>query len=235
MRLGRTMEYPKTSRTLLDHVVHGNEAAWYTFYNRYQGIVLEVAIRWGHLSQEDAEDVLQNIMSDFFSMRETFVFDSGKAKFRTFFGRIIANKVIDFQRKNSREYVPFDDGIATELSDHSRELDEVNRIIMSNWSQVLLDDLREKFNQRVSAATFQAFQLFALQERPVDKVADFLGCTVNQVYQAKKRCMSVLDDILRDFHKEDPDLPEQTLKEVFLAFMDGREDIRERVEESPTP
>ena len=229
------MEYPKTSRTLLDHVVNGDEAAWYTFYNRYRDIVLEVATRWGHLSLEDAEDVLQSVMSGFFGLRESFVFNAGKAKFRTFFGRIIANKVIDFQRKNSREYVPFDDGIATELSDHSRELEELNRIIMGNWSQVLLDDLREKFNQRVNAATYQAFQLFAIQERPVEKVADFLGCTVNQVYQAKKRCMGVLDDILREFHKEDPDLPEKTLKEVFLAFMDGREDIRGMREEASTP
>lgn len=229
------MEYPKTSRTLLDHVVNGDEAAWYTFYNRYRDIVLEVATRWGHLSQEDAEDVLQSVMSGFFGLRESFVFNSGKAKFRTFFGRIIANKVIDFQRKNSREYVPFDDGIATELSDHLQELDELNRIIMGNWSQVLLDDLREKFNQRVNAATYQAFQLFAIQERPVEKVADFLGCTVNKVYQAKKRCMGVLDDILREFHKEDPDLPEKTLQEVFLAFMDGREDIRGMREEASTP
>lgn len=224
------MEYPKTSRTLLEHVVHGDEAAWYTFYNRYQVIVLEVATRWAHLSQEDAEDVLQNIMSSFFSMRESFVFDSGKAKFRTFFGRIIANKIIDFQRKNRREYVSFDDGIATELTDGSRELEEVNRIVMDNWSQVLLDDVRQKFNQRVNTATYQAFQLFALQERPVDKVADFLGCTINQVYQAKKRCLSVLDDILREFHKEDPELSAQTLKEVFLAFMDGRESIGKRDE-----
>ena len=94
----------------------------------------------------------------------------------------------------------------------------------------LLDDVRQKFNQRVNTATYQAFQLFALQERPVDKVADFLGCTINQVYQAKKRCLSVLDDILREFHKEDPELPAQTLKEVFLAFMDGRESIGKRDE-----
>ena len=131
-------------------------------------------------------------------------------------------------RMSEEQGLKYDVLIATELTDGSRELEEVNRIVMDNWSQVLLDDVRQKFNQRVNTATYQAFQLFALQERPVDKVADFLGCTINQVYQAKKRCLSVLDDILREFHKEDPELPAQTLKEVFLAFMDGRESIGKR-------
>ena len=63
-----------------------------------------------------------------------------------------------------------------------------------------------KLKNRVSPETFQAYELYAVQNRPVEKVAAYLDCSVNQVYQAKKRCFSMMREILLKMNEQDPEL-----------------------------
>ena len=40
----------------------------------------------------------------------------------------------------------------------------------------------------------------------VEKVAAYLDCSVNQVYQAKKRCFAMMREILLKMNEQDPEL-----------------------------
>ena len=59
---------------------------------------------------------------------------------------------------------------------------------------------------RVAPETYQAYELYAVQGRPAEKVAAYLDCSTNQVYQAKKRCFAMMREILLKMNETDPEL-----------------------------
>ena len=71
---------------------------------------------------------------------------------------------------------------------------------------MILKEAERELKNRVAPETFQAYELYAVQNRPAEKVASFLNCSVNQVYQAKKRCFAMLREILLRMKEQDPDL-----------------------------
>ena len=69
-----------------------------------------------------------------------------------------------------------------------------------------LKEAERELKNRVAPETFQAYELYAVQHRPVEKVAAYLNCSVNQVYQAKKRCFAMMREILLKMNEQDPAL-----------------------------
>ena len=77
---------------------------------------------------------------------------------------------------------------------------------MNEWRKTVLKEAEQELKQRVSPETFQAYELYAVQNRPLKKVAEYLDCTENQVYQAKKRCFALMREILLAMNEQDPEL-----------------------------
>ena len=51
---------------------------------------------------------------------------------------------------------------------------------------------------RVQPETYVAFEMYAVQNRKVEDVANFLNLSVSSVYTAKSRCISTLREIIKD-------------------------------------
>ena len=51
---------------------------------------------------------------------------------------------------------------------------------------------------RVQPDTFVAFEMYAVQNRKVEEVAEFLNMSVSSVYTAKSRCISALKEIIKE-------------------------------------
>ena len=77
---------------------------------------------------------------------------------------------------------------------------------MNEWRKAVLKEAEQELKQRVAPETFQAYELYAVQNRPVKKVAEYLDCSENQVYQAKKRCFAMMREILLAMNEQDPEL-----------------------------
>ena len=60
--------------------------------------------------------------------------------------------------------------------------------------------------QHVDEKTFQAFELYALESKPVRETAELLGLSANSVYVAKNRCIKILRGIVARLNAEDPEL-----------------------------
>jgi DNA-directed RNA polymerase specialized sigma24 family protein len=58
----------------------------------------------------------------------------------------------------------------------------------------------------VDAATFQAFEMYALQHRDAAEVAEVLGLSREQLYVAKSRCLKMLRAIAADYERLDGEL-----------------------------
>ena len=190
------LKYPTTSKTLLDKIASGDEISWDEFYRKYAPVIKAVAKYKG--IEYDADDICQQVMMHFFKQSKTFKFDPGIAKFRTYLGRIVSWKIVDYYRKKREKL--------------SGELDavpvyaELDKIYMAEWHKVIIAEAEDELRKRVSPDTYQAYQLYAVQGRPVEKVAAFLECSVNQVYQAKKRCFAMMREILLKMNEADPEL-----------------------------
>ena len=191
------LKYPTTSKTLLDKIVSGDEISWDEFYQKYSPIVKAIA-KFKGLDANAADDVCQQVMLQFFKQSKTFKFDPDIARFRTYFGRIVNSKICSYFRNaqdlptEDLEWIPVDT--------------ETENLFMDEWRKVILQEAEQQLKQRVAPETFQAYELYAVQNRPVKKVAEYLDCTENQVYQAKKRCFAMMREILLEMNEADPDL-----------------------------
>ena len=200
-----SLKYPTTSKTLLDKIASGDEISWDEFYLKYAPIVKAIA-QFKGLNEVDADDICQQVMMQFFKQSKTFKFDPGIAKFRTYLGRIVSWKIIDYYRKQREK---FPENLSKKLSGEVDAVPvdaELDKIYMAEWHKVIIAEAEDELRKRVSPDTFQAYQLYAVQDRPVEKVAAFLECSVNQVYQAKKRCFAMMREILLKMNEADPDL-----------------------------
>lgn len=195
-----TLKYPTTSKTLLDKIASGDEISWDEFYQKYSPIVKALAVYKG-LSGTDADDVCQQVMMQFFKQSKTFKFDPDIARFRTYFGRIVNAKIINYFRRKENKEILVDDVMPDIPVDP-----EIEAIYMSEWRKTLLIEAQQKLKERVAPETYQAYELYAVQGRPVEKVAAYLDCSVNQVYQAKKRCFAMMREILLAMNEQDSEL-----------------------------
>ena len=191
------LKYPTTSKTLLDKIAAGDEIGWDEFYIRYRPIVKALALFKG-LSDADADDICQQVMTQFFRQSRSFKFDPGLARFRTYFGRIVRGKIADFYRRKKEVPVAEFEEIAIGA--------ETEKLFMDEWRRMVLKEAEQELKQQVTPETFQAYQLYAVQKRPIEKVTAYLNCSANQVYQAKKRCFAKLREILLRMNEQDPEL-----------------------------
>ena len=192
-----SLKYPTTSKTLLDKIASGDEISWDEFYLKYAPIVKALA-KFKGLDANAADDVCQQVMLQFFKQSKTFKFDPNIAKFRTYFGRIVNAKITNYYRKRGEV-----------SSDEPEEIpvdSEEGNLFMNEWRKTVLKEAEQELKQRVSPETFQAYELYAVQNRPLKKVAEYLDCTENQVYQAKKRCFAMMREILLAMNEQDPEL-----------------------------
>ena len=192
-----SLKYPTTSKTLLDKIASGDEISWDEFYLKYAPIVKALA-KFKGLDANAADDVCQQVMLQFFKQSKTFKFDPNIAKFRTYFGRIVNAKIANYYRKRGEV-----------SSDEPEEIpvdSEEGNLFMNEWRKTVLKEAEQELKQRVAPETFQAYELYAIQNRPVKKVAEYLDCTENQVYQAKKRCFAMMREILLAMNEQDPEL-----------------------------
>ena len=54
---------------------------------------------------------------------------------------------------------------------------------------------------QVQPETFVAFEMYALQDKDVQEVADFLNLSVSSVYTAKSRCIATLKKIIANLEE----------------------------------
>ena len=192
-----SLKYPTTSKTLLDKIASGDEISWDEFYLKYAPIVKALA-KFKGLDANAADDVCQQVMLQFFKQSKTFKFDPNIAKFRTYFGRIVRGGIVDYFRK--KKEVPVAEFEAVPIDP------DTEKLYMDEWRKMVIKEAEQELKQRVAPETFQAYELYAIQNRPVKKVAEYLDCSENQVYQAKKRCFKMMKEILLKMNETDPEL-----------------------------
>ena len=196
--------YPSTHKTLLMKIQDGDEISWKEFYDRYSPAILTICGRFG-LKPAEADEVRQDVMLKIFQNKLIFSYNDEKARFRTYFNRIVRSCIIDYLRKKEArtpettlESLPDQPAPDAVLRDEE--------IFDEEWRKQCLADALDILKEHVEPRTFLAFHMTAFQRKKVREVAEFLQMNASQVYLARSRCIAKLRNIISELQKKDPDL-----------------------------
>ena len=191
------MNYPTTKSSLLERCQAGDGVSWEDFFYLYAPLIRAAGMGFKFNSME-CDDLVQLVMLKFFNNAKTFVYRKGEVKFRTYFAKIIHNQAVDMIRKNAAQK-----NLPAEIPDFS---DPFNEIFMTEWRKIILNEAKEELKQKVDPRSFQAFELYALQNRPAKQVAKILDLTPEQLYAVKNRCIAMLKKIIERHNQADGEL-----------------------------
>lgn len=81
------------------------------------------------------------------------------------------------------------------------EEDGWNEVWNEEWRHHVLNMALAELKGRIQPETYVAFEMYAIQGRPVQDVAKFLNLSVSSVYTAKSRCISTLKEIIENLEE----------------------------------
>jgi RNA polymerase sigma-70 factor (ECF subfamily) len=201
----------QTSLNLLNDLGNPNcrEAAWATFLQRYQPLIYRWSRRNG-LNHDDAEEISAAVLTRLVTALRDFVYDPARS-FRGWLRKVVENEVRSLYRLRMRR--PGDWGSGHPLV-HSRlaeivtpdPIPELVKLLDNSVARDMEDaeKIARCVQARVEPQTWQAFWLTAVGKESGRQVADRLGMTVGQVYQAKYRVGQLLDAEARRGGQEGP-------------------------------
>jgi RNA polymerase sigma factor (sigma-70 family) len=175
-----------TTQNLNQMRLHQDAHVWQTFSNHFFPVICHMA-KHGGLSQADAEDATQQTLLAFMTAMRQGKYDREKGRLSAFlFG--IAQRTIRNTRRRTARHTAHDPEKWQGLTDeHSTRL-----TWETQWQKIILIQGLDRIRQTFDPQVFKAFDLYCLQERPVQEVADTLCITPNAVYIAKSRVLSRL-------------------------------------------
>jgi len=190
-----------TKKSLLERVRSGDEISWREFCYTYRPLVILCGRDCG-LTYDENEELVQQVMCEIFQKEIlsqynidevpssiTFQYDPAKGRFRFFLKAIIRNQALKLYHKRNR---------ASSLDEVPEPASEAHfdEAWENEWRRHLLTQALAELRNQVQPVTYSAFEMYAVQNRPVKEVADFLQLSVNSVYVAKNRCIAALKEVV---------------------------------------
>lgn len=196
-----TTTEPQTSPSLLDRLRDDatSEAAWKEFLTDYGRLLYRWCRRWG-LQPCDAEDVAQDTLLAIARQIKDFRYDPERS-FRAWMKTIAYRFWIRVVERRARQAATAGGDASMALASVAAR-DDLARSCEAEARRVLLERALDRVRRRVHPATWEAFRLTALEDRPVAEVAAQLDLGIGDVYNARWRVQKFLREAVREL---DPD------------------------------
>lgn len=173
-----------------------NQAVWQQYVDRYRPLLLKYARRMG-LRDDEAEDVAQQTLTAFSNAYREGKYDREKGRLRVWLFGIARHQVLTWhRRRRDREVQPPDATDGTRFFERVPDDGALERAWEHEWQQAMLRHCLDLIRQEVEPSTFEAFELFAGQGLPAERVAAQLGLTANAVFGAKRRILRRVRELL---------------------------------------
>ena len=200
-----------TRKSLLAKVRGGDEVSWREFYDAYKPLIW-ICGQDCNLTPDENEELVQKVMVEIFSKdvvgkfdpdnipeHVVFKYDPGKGRFRHYLRKLIRYQAIRiFRSRIKHAGADIDDENMPPLPSD----DEWEKSWDEEWRKHLLNMALAELKGHVQPETYVAFEMYAIQNRPVMEVADFLNMSVSSVYTAKSRCVTALKEIIRNLEEK---------------------------------
>ena len=190
---------PETRASLLVKLRdHQNASAWQDFTDLYTPVIRKTALRMG-LQVADVENVVQEVLLAVSQSIDQWLDNPQRGSFRGWLSRIAKNKTLDLlTRKATRPE-----------SGPSREWDAIPAALSSlssYWDQEYRRELfvraAKHVREAVAEATWQAFWLSTIENRPIADVARQLGVRQGVVYLSRCRVLDRIRKLVKQWESE---------------------------------
>jgi RNA polymerase sigma-70 factor (ECF subfamily) len=187
----------KTSLTLLGRLRRNpkDQAAWSEFVARYGPRILQWCRGWG-LQECDAQDVTQDVLLKLNGLMATFVYDSS-GSFRAWLKTLAHHAWRDLAAERRRAGAGGGDGPILELLASLQAGDDLVEQLDAEFRREVLDHAMERVRQRVSARTWDAFRLTALEGWSGAAAAERLEMKIARVYGARSAVQEMIRQEVR--------------------------------------
>lgn len=197
-----------TRKSLLARVREGGEIPWQEFYDSYKPLILLCGGDCG-LTDDEKDELVQKVMCEIFQrdiigkydpdhVPDDVVFkhDPTRGRFRHYLRKIIRYQALKIIAQRSGD-VPFDDAVAADAPD-----DGWNSAWDNEWKRHVFNMALAELKGRIQPETYSAFEMYALQNRPIAEVAQFHDMSPSSVYTAKSRCIKLLHEIVKELEEK---------------------------------
>lgn len=197
-----------TRKSLLARVREGGEIPWQEFYDSYKPLILLCGGDCG-LTDDEKDELVQKVMCEIFQrdiigkydpdhVPDDVVFkhDPTRGRFRHYLRKIIRYQALKIIAQRSGD-VPFDDAVAADAPD-----DGWNSAWDNEWKRHVFNMALAELKGRIQPETYSAFEMYALQNRPIAEVARFHDMSPSSVYTAKSRCVKLLHEIVKELEEK---------------------------------
>ena len=192
-----------TRRSLLSRLKNwDDQESWKDFFDTYWKLIHSVAVKAG-LSDVEAQEVVQETVIAVAKQMQQFKYDPQIGSFKGWLLHTARWKISDQFRKRGGQA-----GATVSHSKTKTQTSTVERIADpaglslealwdQQWERSIFDAALESVKRQVKAKQFQIFDLYAIKEWPVQKVARTLGVNIGRVYLAKHRVSALMKKELR--------------------------------------
>lgn len=200
-----------TRKSLLVKVRGGDEISWQEFYTAYKPLILLCGGDCG-LTEDEKEELVQKVMCEIFQKdiigkydpenvpsHVVFKYDPSKGRFRHYLRKIIRYQAIRIF-KARHDFTSLDDDSTPPPGVPGDDQWQV--AWDEEWYKHVLHMAMTELRGRVQPETFVAFEMYAVQNRKVEEVAEFLNLSISSVYTAKSRCITALKEIIRELEEK---------------------------------
>jgi RNA polymerase sigma factor (sigma-70 family) len=180
---------------------NGNHQAWEQFERRYRTMLWSFCVKLG-LQSADAQDAAQEAITAFIEAYQAGRYDREKGRLRSWLFGIAHRKAIDIHRRCRREIVISDQSDGSMFLGALESPNQATQIWEQEWQAAVLRACMDGVRREVNPATFEAFELQVLHQKPVAEIAGRLSMSTHAVHCAKSRVLArirelrpVLDDV----------------------------------------
>ena len=183
----------ETNSTILDKLERFDErSAWREVDSCFRAPIVRFGQRAG-LRTEEAEDVAQEALMSFATAYRGGRYRRGEGKLSSWLFGIARNHILQAQRKARRP----DEGAQAEPVVEELADERVHRQWWEEeWMHALYDRCLRLVRSEMHEQSFEIFKRCTVEGVPAPQVAEELGVSVSQVYNAKSRGLKRLQSLV---------------------------------------
>lgn len=178
------MDTRATKPSLLLRIRDAQDSTSWCEFTEIYGPIIRSYCRHRGLQPTDADDVVQEILTQVSRSIGSFEYEPGRGRFRDWLGTVTRNKITRFYESKGREYATIGHDVSALLTAPVED-SEWSANLHARILEVALVRIRVDFE----ASTWSAFEQIWCLGLPAPEVARTLGVTIDAVYAAKSRIL----------------------------------------------
>lgn len=192
------MQWITTTQILDDLKCSDNSVVWKRFSDHFYPVIFAFSKSMG-LSTADAEDVTQDTIIQFLRLYRAGKFHRQKGHLSHWVFGVARNVIRDFIKKKPPERNVSDSNTRTSFWASIQDDKAMQHTWTVQWQRSVLDRCLSKVRSEVDPKTYRAFEMYAMDQQPVEQVCNTLDMTPNAVYVAKNRVLTKIRELKKRY------------------------------------